>query len=122
LAERRQHPRTTTDLRVHWQRVVIDAAAPEHLVATGPAGTASARDMSRAGLAFVTPSELTVGTALTLALDRSFGGPPLSALGRVVRCERDGGQWIVGVELTWIECVAPEQALGLHPENAWTLL
>jgi len=122
LAERRKHPRTPCDLRVRWQCVLAEHGEPGHLVATGPSFTASARDLSRNGLAFVTSSPLVPGASLLLSLERSFGGPPLSALGRVVRCEQDPEGWLAAVELTWIECVAPEQALGLQPENAWMLL
>lgn len=122
MAERRKHPRSDCDLRIRWQRVQVDDAAPGHLAATGPVVVATARDMSRGGLAFVAQEALDVGAALFLSLDREFGGPPLSALGKVVRCDGDAGAWTVGVELTWIECTMPEQALGLNPESAWTLL
>ena len=125
MAERRKHPRSRCDLRVSWQRVHVDESAPGHLAATGPVVVATARDMSRDGLAFTTAEPLAVSAALLLSFERSFGGPPLSALGRVVRCERDPAadrEWVVGVELTWIECTLPEQALGLNPESAWTLL
>ena len=122
MADRRRHPRTACDLLVKWQRVESDRAVPGHHVATGPVSKAAARDLSRNGLAFVADAEVEVGATLLLSLERSFVGPPLSALGRVVRCAEETSGFVVGVELTWIECTVPEQALGLQPENAWTLL
>jgi hypothetical protein len=122
LVERRKHRRTACDLRVRWQRVDTEHQPAGQRVATGPVGEASARDMSPGGLAFLADSAVEVGATLLLSLERSFGGPPLSALARVVRCAADGERWLVGVELTWIECTMPEQALGLTPENAWHLL
>jgi hypothetical protein len=122
LSERRKHPRTPCDVRIRWQRVHVEHDEPGHLVATGPVEVALGRNLSRGGLAFVASVELEKGTALLVSLERSEGGPPLSALGRVARCEREDLGFLVGVELTWIECTMPEQALGLQPENAWTLL
>jgi hypothetical protein len=121
LAERRKHRRISCDLSVRWQRVQEDADSGGHLFASGPVETADARDFSRGGLAFHVRAPLEVGATLQLSFERG-GGPPLSALGRVARCDRDGDAWVAGVELTWIECAAPEQALGLSPANAWTLL
>ena len=122
MTERRKHPRTTCDLRIRWQRVHVESDEPGHLVATGAVEVAAGRNLSRGGLAFVTSTRLEPGSALLVSLDRSQGGPPLSALGKVARCEPEGEAFLVGVELTWIECTLPEQALGLQPENAWTLL
>jgi hypothetical protein len=122
LAERRKHPRTRCELRVRWQRVHAERDATGPLTPSGPVETASARDFSRAGLAFSAAAPVEAGAVLQLTLERSFGGPPLSALGKVVRCDADGGEYVIGVELTWVECTTPEQALGLDPQNAWTLL
>ncbi len=73
-------------------------------------------------MSFTSSSPVEVGAALLLSFERGLGGPPLSALGRVARCDPEGAEFVLGVELTWIECASPEQALGLNPASAWTLL
>lgn len=122
MVERRRHRRRQHAVRIRWQRVLGDDATSSQPVLTGSHETATTRDMSDGGLLFTSREPVEVGVALALELDREFGGPPLSALGRVVRCDRDDDGFVVGVELTWIECTQPEQALGFSPESAWTLL
>jgi hypothetical protein len=125
VVERRRHPRRPYNVRIRWQRVRDDAAAPAPIATGSSHETSTTRDISNGGLTFVAKEPLEVGAPLALELDREFGGPPLSALGEVVRCERDQRDeegFLVGVKLTWIECSQPERALGLSPESAWTLL
>jgi hypothetical protein len=120
--ERRKHPRRTQDIRVRWQIVGEDAGRAER--APGPSDHESSvtRDFSERGLGIVADAPVDADTVIALELERSGGGPPLSALGRVVRCEPIDDGFLLGVELTWIECTSPERALGLAPVTAWTLL
>lgn len=119
LAERREHPRVAKRIRVRWQRVDDERGDAKRV---GPVEAGVTNDVSRGGLGFPIPEPLPVGTLLALELEREFGGPPLSALARVARCVADGAGHFVGVEFTWIECALPETALGLTPQQAWTLL
>jgi hypothetical protein len=128
VQERREHPRVSKQLRVHWQRIDTERSdAPR----VGPVEATVTRDVSKGGLSFTVAEPLAAGTVLSLSLEREFGGPPLSALARVARCVANdekveaaegSAAFIVGVEFTWIECAQPEATLGLAPENAWTLL
>ncbi len=120
--ERRKHSRRPLAVRLHWR--LVDFGSP---LATAELADASMQpavtvDFSDGGIAFLVPGELPLGVALALQLERDLGGPPLSALGRVVRCEERPDGWLVGVELTWVEATQPDVGLGMAPENAWTLL
>ncbi len=119
LSERRKLPRVAKRIRIRWQRV---ETAARDAVKVGPVEAAFTRDVSKGGVGFPVAQEIEVGTLLAIELDREFGGPPLSALARVARCVREEGGWFAGVEFTWIECALPETALGLSPQNAWTLM
>lgn len=119
MVERREHPRVAKRIRVRWQRVDSKGAEAKRV---GPVEATSTLDVSRGGLGFPVAEALPVGTLLALELEREFGGPPLSALARVARCAAEGEGFVAGVEFTWIECALPDFALGLAPENAWTLL
>lgn len=122
MSERRKHPRRRHDIRVRWQIVGEDPGRSDR--APGPSEHISAvtRDFSERGLGIVADQPVVADTLIALELERSGGGPPLSALGRVVRCEPVDDGFLLGIELTWIECTSPERALGLAPVTAWTLL
>jgi hypothetical protein len=117
--ERRAQPRISEAIRVRWQRLESEG---REAAKVGPVVASVTRDVSDGGLSFAVESELPVGTVLALELEREFGGPPLSALARVARCVRDAAGLFVGVQFTWIEDARPDPAIGLAPENAWTLL
>lgn len=119
MAERREHPRVEKRIRVRWQRVDAEGGDAKRV---GPVEASVTLDVSRGGLRFPVAEPLPVGTIVALELEREFGGPPLSALARVARSVVEDGACSVGVEFTWIECALPDFALGLAPENAWTLL
>jgi hypothetical protein len=119
VSERRKHPRVPKDLHVTWRLIEGDG---HEQVQTGPALQGFTRDLSSGGLCIEVPKELKEGTPLALDIARDSGGPPLSALGRIAWCRRDGDTWLAGIEFTWIECTLPESAFGLAPATVWTLL
>ncbi|MBM4013486.1 MAG: PilZ domain-containing protein [Planctomycetes bacterium] len=120
--ERRKHPRQPLAVRLHWR--LVDLGSPLATAELADAGMQPAVtvDVSDGGIAFLVPCELPLGAPLALQLARDLGGPPLSALGRVARCEERSEGWLVGVELTWVEATQPSAGLGGVPETAWTLL
>ena len=120
--DRRKHPRRKLAICVSWRR--IDLSAPDSTVgfAADSMERAETVDFSDGGIGFIAAEPLPIGAALALQLERESGGPPLSALGRVARCVRQDDRWLAGIELTWVEATEPDVALGMQPENAWTLL
>ncbi len=120
--ERRKRPRRKLALRVSWQPVDPDGTPSAQSPVPSAMRHAATCDFSEDGISFLATEPLPVDRPLALELERPIGGPPLSALGRVVRCAPVEGSWLVGVELTWVEATQPDVALGAAPENAWTLL
>ncbi len=120
--ERRKHPRRALALQVRWQQVDLTGHHPAAAIDAAEMRGATSCDFSDGGLAFRVEAELAVDSALALEIERGFGGPPLSALGRVARCARVEGGYLVGVELTWVEATQLDVALQAQPESAWRLL
>jgi hypothetical protein len=120
--ERRKHQRRPLAVRLRWRMVDFGSPLTAMELADSSMESAVTVDFSDGGIAFLAPGELPVGVALALQLERDLGGPPLSALGRVARCEERRDGWLVGVELTWVEATQPDVGLGTAPESAWTLL
>ncbi|NTV28810.1 MAG: Flp pilus assembly complex ATPase component TadA [Candidatus Omnitrophica bacterium] len=81
--ELRSYPRLERDIKVEYRIIESDGSRP------GQTASVMTRDLSAAGLSFLTEQSLLTGVMLSLRIDLEDGEAPLECLARVIRVIKD---------------------------------
>ncbi len=99
--DRRRYRRARADVRVEFEQYT---QAPMHIATSG----ASSKNVSAAGILVFFEAPLPVSSTVLVRFFLPGEEDPLEAIGRVVRCEKVGGGYDIG--LAFMDCTAEEIA------------
>ena len=115
MQDRRRHTRKDRSYPVEY--CTVDRGERER----GAVPTTTV-NLSEGGLAIVAKSPLRTGGTLSLELKPDPQQRPVLAIGRVAFCREEGGEWVAGLELCWVDGGAFSPDAAVLPQMNWSFL